>query len=99
MIELRHSPLHTVGSLICSVSAIVSFALGFTEIRFIASVMIGGLLLIIGYILVRLPQIIGDCEVQGIKNTVVILIVQLPMSFFLAAILWGVGKGISIAFN
>jgi hypothetical protein len=97
MSNFPSSPFHGLGSLLQLAGAVVSFALGFTEIAFLACVLIGGLIFQISYILIRLPQIVGFCGRDGIK-IVKLFALQMFTYCLLASVLWGIGKGISLAF-
>ena len=98
MNNLPSSPFHGLGSLFQLVGVVVSFALGFTSIAFLACALIGGVLFQIGYILVRLPQMVGFWERDGIQ-VVKLFAIQMVLFSLLASIFWGIGKGISLAFH
>lgn len=87
-------PLGPIGSLFQLAATVVSVALGFLGNHVLISIFIGGALFTIGYIFVRLPQMLGLYRRDGPKVLLAFVYLIIGNSV-LSAILYGIGWSIS----
>ena len=75
------SPISGIGSLLQVVAVVTCVTVGVKELPFVISIAVGAAIFEVGYICVRLPQIIGVWQRDGLK------IVQLFLLQFIAHIM------------
>jgi len=83
-------PLGPIGSVFQLVAVVVSGVLGFYGKPALISMFVGGLLFAVGYVFVRLPQMLGVYRNDGAKVLLAILYLIIGNSV-LSAILYGIG--------
>ena len=91
------SPLGGPGGIIQLIALIVSISLGFSEIPFILCILIGAALFQVGYVFVRLPQIIQVWHRDGFK-ILQLFMMQIIINGLLASFFIGIGRGVSLIF-
>lgn len=91
-------PLAPLGNLFQVIALIVSVALGLMSKPALISIFAGSLAFTIGYIFVRFPQMLGMYRTDGLRILLLFIYLLLGNSL-LAAILYGIGLGISRVFS
>jgi hypothetical protein len=92
--RMNSSLLGLFGTILQFVAVILSIVLGFNEQLAVVSIIICSLILEIAWVFIRLPQIIGIWQREGIKVGGIFLYGWLLYSA-LAAVLYSIGFGIS----
>ena len=91
-------PLGKIGNILQFVAVVLSVTLGFREAPAFISIIICGLIFVVAYVFVRLPQMIGIWRSDGIKIGKLFLI-QLVLSSGIAAVFYATGYGVSRIFS
>ena len=91
---MHSSTLGLLGTIMQFVAVILSVVLGFKEQLAALSIIICGLILETAYVLIRLPQIIGIWQEDGIRIGILFFF-QLFINIAIAAVFYGIGLGLS----
>ena len=93
---MHNHHLGPVGTLFQLAAVITSVALGFVLWPALAGILIGAVLFAVGYIFVRLPQMIATYQRDGAKSLLAILYLVIG-NCFLSAAFYGLGRLVSWA--
>jgi hypothetical protein len=88
------SPFSGIGTFLQLSGVVVSAVMGFKEVGVILAVVSGAALFQAGYTLVRWPQMIGVWQRDGV-GIVKLVFFQLIIQLLLAAVFYGIGRGIA----
>ncbi|PKO52680.1 MAG: hypothetical protein CVU26_06175 [Betaproteobacteria bacterium HGW-Betaproteobacteria-2] len=91
-------PLEPIGKLISITAFITSFGLGITSQPAIISIVIGGMLYTISYLLIRFPQMWGFYKADGVKSLLIVLYLIIG-GWLLMGIIYGLGRGLAALFS
>lgn len=95
---MQFSPLGLLGNLLQIVAVVLSTTLGYTGKPVMVAVLAGSLVFVIGYVFVRLPQLVGIYQREGAKIIPRLFLNLLLINGALAAALYGTGWVVSRLF-
>ena len=88
---MHSSPTALLGNICYTIAAIVSVVLGIKAMPAIASILAGAAIFTVGYVFVRLPQVLGIFQRDGAKAFLMIFYV-LVINSVVSGAFYGVGR-------
>jgi hypothetical protein len=95
---MHSTPLTLIGNLLQLTAIVMAAMLGFKEVSALLSILICGAILVVAYVFIRLPQMIGFWRSEG-AGIVKLFAIQLVLSSAVSAIFYGAGAGAAWAFS